>query len=51
MKAVLVSPSFLFRGEVQPSPDNPTAIHPVDEYALAQGYPIFFGAVCLTVNY
>ena len=41
MKAVLVSPSFLFRGEVQPSPDNPTAIHPVDEYALASRLSYF----------
>jgi hypothetical protein len=41
MKAVLVSPSFLFRGEVQPSPDDPRAVHPVDEYALASRLSYF----------
>ncbi len=35
LQAVLVSPNFLFRGELQPEPDNPDAIHPIDEYALA----------------
>ena len=34
-KAVLVSPHFIFRGELQPQPDNPDAIQPVDEFALA----------------
>ncbi|MDE0819960.1 MAG: DUF1592 domain-containing protein [Opitutales bacterium] len=41
IKAVLVSPSFLFRGEVQPSPDNPQAIHLVDEFALASRLSYF----------
>ena len=41
IKAVLVSPSFLFRGEVQPSPDNPHAIHLVDEFALASRLSYF----------
>ena len=35
LTAVLVSPHFLFRGEVQPEPDNPKAVHPINEYALA----------------
>jgi hypothetical protein len=35
LQAVLVSPNFLFRGEAQPEPGNPQAIHPIDEYALA----------------
>jgi hypothetical protein len=41
MKAVLLSPHFLFRGEVQPDPDNPKSIHPVDEYALASRLSYF----------
>jgi hypothetical protein len=35
LSAVLISPHFLFRGEIQPDPDNPRAIHPVNEFALA----------------
>ncbi len=34
-EAVLVSPNFLFRGELQPSPDNPAQSHSIDEFALA----------------
>ncbi len=41
LKAVLVSPHFLFRGELQPEPDNPKAIHPVNEYALASRLSYF----------
>ena len=41
LEAVLVSPNFLFRGELQPEPDNPRAIHPVDEYALASRLSYF----------
>ncbi len=33
--AVLTSPKFLYRAELQPQPDDPKAIHPIDEYALA----------------
>jgi mono/diheme cytochrome c family protein len=33
--AILVSPRFLFRTELQPTPDDPKAIHPIDEFALA----------------
>ena len=35
LHAVLVSPQFLFRGELQPDPDNPGVTRPVDEFALA----------------
>ncbi len=41
LKAILVSPYFLFRGEIQPDPNNPAAIHPVDEYALASRLSYF----------
>ena len=41
LQAVLVSPHFLFRGEVQPDPDNPEAIHDIDEYALASRLSYF----------
>lgn len=35
LKGVLVSPHFLFRGEMQPDPDNPRSVHAIDEFALA----------------
>lgn len=35
LEAMLVSPSFLFREEPQPAPDNPDRIHPVNEHVLA----------------
>ncbi len=41
MKAALVSPHFLFRGEVQPNPDQPDSVHPVDEFALASRLSYF----------
>jgi hypothetical protein len=41
LSAVLISPHFLFRGEIQPEPDNPRAIHPVNEYALASRLSYF----------
>jgi hypothetical protein len=41
MKAVLVSPHFLFRDEIQPDPDNPESVHPIDEYALASRLSYF----------
>ena len=41
MKAVLVSPLFLFRGEIQPNPDQPDSVHPVDEFALASRLSYF----------
>ncbi len=39
--AVLVSPRFLMRAEVQPEPDNPGKVVPVDEYALASRLSYF----------
>ncbi len=41
LQAVLVSPHFLFRGELQPDPTDPAAIHPIDEYALASRLSYF----------
>ena len=41
LQAVLVSPNFLFRGELQLQPDNPKAIHAVDDYALASRLSYF----------
>jgi hypothetical protein len=41
LQAILVSPHFLFRGELQPEPDNPGAVHPIDEYALASRLSYF----------
>ena len=41
LKAVLVSPHFLFRGELQPEPDNPKAVHLVNEFALASRLSYF----------
>ncbi len=41
LTAVLVSPHFLFRGELQPEPNNPRAIHPINEYALASRLSYF----------
>ncbi len=35
LQAVLVSPRFLFRTETQPRPNDPNAVHPVDEFSLA----------------
>ena len=34
-EAVLISPHFLFRGELQPHPDNPAQSHAIEEFALA----------------
>jgi hypothetical protein len=41
LKGILVSPYFLFRGEIQPDPDNPASVHPVDEFALASRLSYF----------
>ncbi|HEY6169692.1 MAG TPA: DUF1592 domain-containing protein [Verrucomicrobiae bacterium] len=41
LQAVLVSPHFLFRGELQPEPNNPKSVHPVNEYALASRLSYF----------
>ncbi len=41
MQAVLVSPHFLFRGEIQPEPDNPKSVHFINEFALASRLSYF----------
>ncbi len=41
VQAALVSPHFLFRGEPQESPDDPKAIAPLDDYALASRLSYF----------
>jgi hypothetical protein len=41
LTAVLVSPNFLFREEIQPEPDNPASVHPIAEYALASRLSYF----------
>ncbi len=41
LTAVLVSPHFLFRGELQPEPDNPKSAAPVSEFALASRLSYF----------
>ncbi len=39
--AMLISPQFLFRAEIQPEPNNPGQIVPIDEYALASRLSYF----------
>ena len=41
LQAVLVSPHFLFRGELQPDPDNPNVRRSVDDFALASRLSYF----------
>jgi hypothetical protein len=41
MKAVMVSPFFLFRGEVQSDPNDPKSVHPISEYSLASRLSYF----------
>jgi len=41
LTAILVSPHFLFRGELQPDPDNPKSTHPINEWALASRLSYF----------
>ncbi len=41
LKAVLVSPGFLFRAESQPSPNDPKAVHDLDEFSLASRLSFF----------
>jgi len=40
-EAILVSPHFLFRGELQPEPGNPKKIKWLDDYALASRLSYF----------
>lgn len=39
--AILASPRFLFRAEVQPEPDDPGKVVPLDEFALASRLSYF----------
>ena len=41
LQGVLVSPHFLFRGELQPEPNNPARTHPINEFALASRLSYF----------
>lgn len=41
LTAVLVSPHFLFRGELQSDPDNPNAVHRINDHALASRLSYF----------
>ncbi|MFT5240348.1 MAG: hypothetical protein ACI9X0_001321 [Kiritimatiellia bacterium] len=40
-RAVLISPNFLFRGDVEPSRRRASKVHPIDEYALASRLSYF----------
>lgn len=42
--ACLASPRFLFRTEIQPEPNNPAKIVPLDEYAIASRLSFFLWA-------
>ncbi|PHS18696.1 MAG: hypothetical protein COA78_01550 [Blastopirellula sp.] len=41
LTAILSSPRFLFRAEIQPEPNNPNAILPLDDFALASRLSFF----------
>src|SRR5262249_55017194 len=41
LTAALVSPHFLYRVELDPEPNNPSAIHPVNEFELASRLSYF----------
>jgi hypothetical protein len=41
LEAILVSPRFLFRGELQPDPNNPKSVHSIDQFALASRLSYF----------
>ena len=41
LMAILTSPQFIFRSEVQPRPDDPKSVHPLDEFALASRLSYF----------
>jgi hypothetical protein len=41
MVALLASPRFIFRAELQPEPNNPERVVPLDEYALASRLSYF----------
>lgn len=41
MKAILVSPHFIYRHEYQPAPDDETQVHDIDEFSLASRLSYF----------
>jgi hypothetical protein len=41
LTAILASPRFIFRSEIQPEPDNPSRIVPLDDYALVSRLSYF----------
>ena len=41
LQAILVSPHFLFRVELDSKPDDPAAVHPVNQYELASRLSYF----------
>jgi len=41
LAAILISPKFLFRAEIQPEPNNPGHVVPIDEFALASRLSYF----------
>lgn len=41
LMAILTSPQFIFRSELQPQPDDPRSVHLLDEYALASRLSYF----------
>lgn len=41
LEAILVSPNFLFRIEHDPKPDDPSVVHPVNDYELASRLSYF----------
>ncbi len=46
LTAILASPRFLFRAEIQPEPNNPSKVVPIDEYALASRLSYFLWSSC-----
>lgn len=46
LTAMLASPRFLLRAEIQPEPDNPAKVVPIDEYALASRLSYFLWSSC-----
>jgi hypothetical protein len=41
LTAILASPRFIFRAEIQPEPNNPARVVPLDDYALASRLSYF----------
>ncbi len=46
IQAILVSPRFLLRAEIQPEPNNPSKVVLIDEYALASRLSYFLWSSC-----